>query len=141
MSHVSEDEQHDVYDRCNCGRITTFKCCELWAPGTLTPCRAPLCATTCPSHRHQPGTMGYVGWVGRTDYKGDKPDGPGLLNWLKSRWRFLFWSPQRKAQDVLDTQAKTFAPPAPLPRLMLEVHGTVFESRGTLMVDVTGEQK
>lgn len=124
---------------CNCGKVTTFKCHELWSANTLTPCPNALCSLGCTAHRHAPGTMGYVGWVGATDYKGDAPDGPGFIQWLKSRMRFWFWSPHHKAQAVWDEKLKNFPPPAPFPNFRLTVEGVVFESRGDLMVEI-GEE-
>lgn len=135
---------HDVLSElligtCDCGKVTTFKCHELWDHINLTPCNAWLCGSGCTKHRHEPSTMGYVGWTGKTDYKGDVPDGPGLWDWVKSWLRFYFWSPGKKARSAWAEMQKNFAPPAPLPKLTLIVEGIVFETRDGEMVEV-GEE-
>lgn len=120
--------------RCDCGRVTTFRCTELWyAPG-LAPCNGPLCSARCELHRHQPNTMGYPKWEGRADYCGEAPDGPGFFPWLKSIYRLFFWPQRKKAQFIWDGIRKKFKPPSPLPvKFLLNFGGTVYESDGPVM--------
>lgn len=140
MTDAAEEAKAEVLVRkCGCGKVTTFSCHELWPHKGLTPCHAPLCGVPCDGHRHEPGTMGYVGWVGKTDYKGDVPDAPGLWEKIKSRCRQLFWSPQHKAQSTWDEMIRNFPPPSPFPKLTLVVNGIVYESRDLKMVEV-GEE-
>lgn len=117
------------YARCTCGKVTTFKCHELWPPDTLVPCNAPLCVSGCPEHRHEAGTMGYVKWdTASAQYCGDEPDGPGFIEWLKCMWRRTIWSTQKKAQWTWDRMRTDFKPPAPLPRFELHFGDVVYKA-------------
>lgn len=129
---ITADEQQDIHTlTCDCGKVTSFRCDEIWSATTLVPCRGPLCANGCKSHRHQAGTMGYSAQMkGSTRYAGDEPDDDGFWEWLKSRYREIFWSAPRKAQQVYKEICTSFAPPAPWPYLQLQVGRRCFESRG-----------
>lgn len=121
---------------CDCGKPALRSCWDVTGKQPLVACNKPLCGPGCTTHRHQPNTMGYIGWKGATQWKGDEPDGPGLWEWLKSRCRWLFWSNAKKAQRTWDEMKPHFPPPAPLPFLQLAVGGQKFESRGEEMVEV-----
>lgn len=120
--------------RCDCGKVTTFQCRELWPHDGLVPCRLPLCEPTCAKHRHKAGTMGYVNFsAGSADYMGDTPDDDSFTAWVKSVCRILFWSKKRKAQYVWDGMKKRFPPPAPLPPFVLRFGSTHFAAFGDEM--------
>ncbi|TAL42334.1 MAG: hypothetical protein EPN91_08120 [Salinibacterium sp.] len=122
---------------CTCGRITTFRCSELWPHEGLVPCSAPYCGMPNCGHRHEPGTMGYPRYErGSAEYLGDAPDGPGVWQWVLSRWRALTWSPQRKAQHVWNGMKKRFPPPAPVPPLVLRVGNVYFTPFGDTMKEM-----
>ena len=135
MSSVSSVPAH-----CDCGAEAPLRCVDIWSENTLIPCHAPLCKNGCTQHRHAVGTMGYpAAMKGRTRYAGDEPDDAGLWEWLKSRYRAIFWSAQKKADLVYVEVCSSFAPPAPWPYLQLQVGSRLFESRGPDgMVEVTG---
>lgn len=108
----------DYVRQCACGRKTVLKCHQLWAAPGLIPCNEPICELVgnCKEHRHGNGTMGYITWTKiSADYVKDEPDVDTLVERLKSLWRNLFWSNQRKAQRVWDGYKLSVPPPAPLP--------------------------
>ena len=122
---------------CNCGKVTTFRCCELWAHPGLLPCNAPLCGLDCKQHRHLPGTMGYVNFTtGSADYLGYKPDAPGFFHWVRALWRDVTWSNRRKAQEVWDRMRTRFPPPSPLPPFVLRFGNTHFAAFGDEMKEL-----
>lgn len=123
---------------CDCGKETSTTCGEIWPPVTLVLCTAPLCSTSCKVHRHQPGSMGYPATMkGFARYGGDEPDDMGLWAWLASRYRAIFWSANRKAQNVYAEICAAFPAPAPWPQLQLQMGQRLFESRGPAgMVEV-----
>lgn len=132
---MSTENQHAalqvIIPKCDCGTPAPKRCSDIWSEHTLTPCHAPLCMNGCKTHRHEPGSMGYSATMkGRTRYAGDEPDDSGLLEWLKSRYRAIFWSAQKKADLVYKEVCSSFAPPAPWPYLQLQVGSRLFESRG-----------
>lgn len=124
---------------CACGAPTLTRCHELWPHEGLVPCSLPLCKVGCAQHRHESGTMGFVRWEKMSaDYVKDVPDGPGVLEWLKSVWRTLTWSRAKRANRVwLGFMADVVAPPpAPLPEhfFLNFGGGEVWESKGLKMV-------
>ncbi len=123
---------------CDCGKLTTNTCGEIWPPVTLVLCTKPLCGTGCKVHRHEAGSMGYPGTMkGFARYQGDEPDDDGIWEWAKSRCRALFWGAPRKAQNTYDEICAAFPAPAPWPQLQLQIGRRLFESRGPLgMVEV-----
>ncbi len=131
MNKDLDEDQLDFTQYCLCGRPARHTCGDIWPPVTLTLCPLPLCDTGCKVHRHAPGTMGYPGQMrGITQYEGDTPNGDGLWEWLKSRYRTFFWSDLRKAQETYAEVCANFAPPAPWPYLQLQIGRKVFESFG-----------
>lgn len=134
---VEPDHSVDIA-RCNCGKVTTFKCHELWPHPGLVPCNEPLCGFPCDHHRHAPGTMGYVNWEkAHADYMGDDPDGPGFFEWLKCKWRSFTWSDRKKAQWTWDRMRLDFVPPAPLPRFELRFPFSTYKAvDGVTMVRI-----
>ena len=124
---------------CLCGKVATATCGELWPPVTLTLCNAPLCRTDCKFHRHEAGSMGYPKFSGGTQYEGDEPDGDGAWEWLKSRCREWFWTPQQKAQRAYEEICDNFPPPAPWPHVQLKVGRHTFEAKeGSKMLPIPG---
>lgn len=130
---VLDEDDHRIL-KCACGKVTTFVCHELWPHDGLVPCGEPLCEPTCALHRHAAGTMGFPVWnAGSADYMGDSPDGDGLFDWLKSAYRTLFWSKQRKAQHAWNGMMLKIHPPAPLPPFVLRFGNTSFAAFGETM--------
>lgn len=80
--------------------------------------------------------MGYPDMKGTTQYGGDEPDGDGLWEWLKSRWRALTWSPLRKAQGTYAEICANIPPPAPWPFVQLLVGTKRFECSGGKVKEV-----
>lgn len=132
----------ELAGRCGCGKLTSIRCHELWAPNGMRPCNNWLCSPACPGHHHEPGTMGYAN-IERVsaEYLGDEPDGPGLWELLKSAWRTVFWSDQRKAQFVWDRFRLQVPSPAPLPpAFRLTIRGDVYAAHGDAMLKVNKEK-
>lgn len=141
MSALRLVSDHEAADHrvltCACGKVTTFRCHELWPHEGLVPCSEPLCSPTCALHRHTVGSMGFPAWTaGSADYMGDSPDGPGFIYWLASVCRTLFWSKQRKAQYVWDGMRRKIPPPAPLPPFILRFGSTSFGAIGDVMKEL-----
>lgn len=121
--------------RCDCGKVTTFVCKELWAAPGLVPCNKPLCGQVCSGHRHQSGTMGYsLMTTGSADFLSIKPDGPGVWALVIALCRNIFWSHRQKAQHTWERLMRSISPPAPLPPFKLKFSdGSIFEARGAQM--------
>lgn len=131
---------------CDCGALARSPC-TIGLPGiTLTPCGRPVCSTDgrwCAVHRHAPGTMGYPGspgapMVGRADFQGFVPDGPGLWAWVLAFCSNHFTGARWKAQKCYARECAFFPPPAPLPDFDLRIGHRRFKNVGRRMVEVVG---
>ena len=133
---------------CDCGRVATKRCSDVDPAGiTLIRCQKHICGegaegTWCSVHRHEEGTMGYLGQSRMSfDYEGEDAEGEGFLAHLKALWMNLFWSSERKANFVWHRVLNThLPPPRPIPQdVKVRVRGFLFELRNGRMQRVVGE--
>lgn len=128
---------------CDCGRPSSKLCSDVQPEGiTLVRCQKPICGigeegTWCNEHRHESGTMGYIGQMRvSANYEGEDAEGEGFWSHLVALWQNHFWSAEQQAQHVWKKlKAREFKPPRPLPdKFELNIRGFIFELHEDTMV-------